>query len=139
MINNKTIFKLIRNLFLSTFALICVFMNVASADLRILQVDENNSNNIKAFKITSESIKALSAADTKKVFKPLLCDISRAKSSSRIFFKKLDCYVPERNFPLLRRVVLELNPEQIAAILPDIDRDLPDDHDLPRDLPEDQD
>ena len=129
--NIKTIFKLIRNLFLSTFVLICVFINIASADINILQVDENNINNNKAFKITSESIKTLSAADAKKVFKPLLCDINRAKSSSRIFFKKLDCYVPERNFPLLRRVVLELNPQQVAAILPGIDDG--DQQDQPRD------
>jgi hypothetical protein len=118
--NIETFFKLVRNLFFSTFALIFMLMSSASANINALVIDENNLNKTKVFTITSESIKTLSPEDSVKVFKPLLCDINRAKSSPSIFLKKLDCYVSERNFPLLRNVILELNPEQIRAILPDI-------------------
>ena len=118
--NIETIFKLVRNLFFSTFALIFMLMNSASANINALVIDKNNLNKTKVFTIPSELIKTLSPENSVKIFKPLLCDINRVKSSSRIFLKKLDCYVSERNFPLLRNVILELNPEQIRAILPDI-------------------
>ena len=40
--NIETFFKLVRNLFFSTFALIFMFMNSASANIDVLLLDKNN-------------------------------------------------------------------------------------------------